>query len=72
MLDLDPVLLRAVAQPPLDGVVVLLDGVNRPSPAPGVPRLLGFGHVGHVSPFLAHGSSSVDDDSQMERRRVRR
>jgi hypothetical protein len=70
MLHLDPVLLRAIAQPPLDGVVELLDGANHPSPAPGVPRFLGFGHVGHVAPFLTHGSSSVDDDSSMERRRL--
>ena len=69
MLHLDPVLLRAVAQPPLDRVVELLDRANRPSPAPGVSRFLGFGHVCHVAPFLAHGSSSVDDDSHMERRR---
>jgi hypothetical protein len=59
--DLRPVLLlesvlpRAITQPPLDGVAELLVVVNRPSPAPGVPRFLGFGHVCHVAPFLADG-----------------
>jgi hypothetical protein len=57
VLLLESVFFHSIAQPPLDGVVERIDGTNRPSPAPSTPRILGFGHVCHVAPFLADGSS---------------
>lgn len=44
-----------IAQPSPYGIVEQIGGAIGPGPAPSAPRDPGLGHIGHVSPFLAHG-----------------